>query len=354
MAILIALFIGLLVVCVVLKIVGALFKGFFFGAKEQPEARPVNRGDIENLMLMCHECHTKIDQNNDGGRYSGELLIQWKKEHERRIELITGINPSKKSTVIHYKAPIGNFSPDWDDHDSLSSLFPLRYPERDYAIDLSAKIEKKDSDENFYKVYKENLDKVFSKKIISEVEDGDMNHLSIFAMAPQPLLIYLGKLLGNIAGVEVYQRHRIPDQSWKWPESNDVLQFKVKPPELTQNSSVALLISLSADINESEVESAMGTETDFDLWKVFIDEPSVHYMSNKASLHEFYKCIGKVFDDIKKRNGEDTKIHLFPVMSNSCAVETGRSIMQNTNLPITVYNKVEIDGQKKFIPTISI
>ena len=138
--------------------------------------RPKCLNDIENLMLMCHECHTKIDQNSDGGRYSGELLIQWKREHERRIELITGINPSKKSTVIHYKAPIGNFSPDWDDHDSLSSLFPLRYPERDYAIDLSAKIEKKDSDEGFYEVYKEDLEKVFSKKVEREVEDGDISH----------------------------------------------------------------------------------------------------------------------------------------------------------------------------------
>src|SRR6266496_1241651 len=41
--------------------------------------------EIGNLLLACHDCHRKIDKNKDGGRYSAELLQQWKQEHERRI-----------------------------------------------------------------------------------------------------------------------------------------------------------------------------------------------------------------------------------------------------------------------------
>lgn len=34
-----------------------------------------------NLMLVCHDCHKKIDKEKDGGRYRAQLLIKWKEEH---------------------------------------------------------------------------------------------------------------------------------------------------------------------------------------------------------------------------------------------------------------------------------
>jgi len=64
--------------------------------------------DINNLILMCHGCHKKIDQDVDGERYSAELLIQWKNDHERRVEIVTGIEPDKKSHVVLYGANIGS------------------------------------------------------------------------------------------------------------------------------------------------------------------------------------------------------------------------------------------------------
>src|SRR5690349_17511311 len=47
--------------------------------------------DVSNLMLVCHSCHRKIDQASDGGRYSAELLRQWKSSHEERVERVTAI-----------------------------------------------------------------------------------------------------------------------------------------------------------------------------------------------------------------------------------------------------------------------
>src|SRR3972149_4692177 len=49
--------------------------------------------DLDNLMLVCHECHQKIDNKRDGGRYTAELLQAWKKDHERRVGVVRGIAP---------------------------------------------------------------------------------------------------------------------------------------------------------------------------------------------------------------------------------------------------------------------
>jgi hypothetical protein len=51
---------------------------------------------LDNLMLVCHECHQKIDATQDGGRYTPARLRRMKAEHEQRIDLATGIAPEKK------------------------------------------------------------------------------------------------------------------------------------------------------------------------------------------------------------------------------------------------------------------
>ena len=64
--------------------------------------------EVANLMLVCHDCHKKIDQDEEGERYSAELLVKWKDEHEKRIAIVTGVDPTKKTYVILYGANIGD------------------------------------------------------------------------------------------------------------------------------------------------------------------------------------------------------------------------------------------------------
>ena len=64
--------------------------------------------DISNLMLMCHGCHRKIDQEGGADLYQADLLIAWKSQHEQRVEIVTGIAPDKKSNVVLYGANIGS------------------------------------------------------------------------------------------------------------------------------------------------------------------------------------------------------------------------------------------------------
>ncbi|MDD3925604.1 MAG: SAVED domain-containing protein [bacterium] len=315
---------------------------------------PKKLNDSANLMLMCHECHRKIDQHKDGGRYTPALLQTWKREHECRIERVTGINPSKKSFVIHYKSRIGDFVPDWADADSYVAMFPERYPASDYPIDLSMKAIHNERSDGFWEIEAENLRKEFCRKVTERIEDGTITHLSVFAMAPQPLLILLGTLLGNIVPASIYQRHRKPEQTWRWPEERRPgVEFRVSRPQTVRNKKVVLLFALSADIPEHEISEAFKGKQ-FDVWKVYSDFPSVNYMGSKESLSEFYRLVGKLYDDIKNAHGTDAEIHLFPVMSNACAIEAGRAIMQKTRLPMTIYDKVIIDGKSIFMPAINL
>lgn len=62
--------------------------------------------NIENLMLVCHDCHKKIDADKKGEKYSAQMLQEWKSQHEQRIYIATGIDPEKKTNVVFYTANI--------------------------------------------------------------------------------------------------------------------------------------------------------------------------------------------------------------------------------------------------------
>src|SRR5690554_1735186 len=65
--------------------------------------------DIENLMLLCDTHHRLIDVEAVSD-HPVERLIAMKIAHEKRIELLSGINPDFKSYVLLYGAKIGDFN----------------------------------------------------------------------------------------------------------------------------------------------------------------------------------------------------------------------------------------------------
>ena len=50
---------------------------------------------------------------------------------------------------------------------------------------------------NYWTVQQENLRRVFARKVKERIEQKEIKQLSVFALAPQPLLIELGHLSGG-------------------------------------------------------------------------------------------------------------------------------------------------------------
>src|SRR5262249_22769473 len=92
--------------------------------------------NIENLMLVCHGCHRKIDQKRDGVRYHVGLLQKMKSDHERRVEIVTGVAADKKSHVLIYGANIVQHKSQLKFLDAAAALFPGHYPADERPIVL--------------------------------------------------------------------------------------------------------------------------------------------------------------------------------------------------------------------------
>jgi hypothetical protein len=217
--------------------------------------------DFGNLMLVCPECHGKMDQFRSGGRYTVELLQAMKAEHERRIELVTAIAPGMTSHVLLYGANIGHHSSPLRFSDAALALFPERYPAEGRAIELgmvdSAVRETSDS---FWAVETENLRTKFDERVRERLARGDISHISVFALAPQPLLILFGTMLIDIAGAQVFQRHREPEQSWKWPANAVTPAIEVVEPGADRGGPPALALALSATITSDRITRVLGED----------------------------------------------------------------------------------------------
>lgn len=290
--------------------------------------------DISNLMLTCHGCHKKIDQDGGDERYSADLLIAWKEEHERRIEIVTGIEQDKKSHVLLYGANIGSEKSLIEPIPCIQSMFPLWYPASERPNVLSMRSELKDNTPEYWNAESAHLFKTFERKIAPLIDQDTCKHFSIFAFAPQPLLIQLGALLTDKISVETYQLHREP-KGWRWQDEPLSFTYNVKQPEKFDGTP-ALLFSLSDHVAHDRITRVLG---DANIWEVTIPAPHNDFMQSRPQLIAFRECVRKLMVDIKNKHGNDTPLHIFPVMPVSCNIELGRARMPKAEMPWILYDK---------------
>ncbi|MCK6589443.1 MAG: hypothetical protein L6Q76_17890 [Polyangiaceae bacterium] len=62
--------------------------------------------DISNLMLICDEHHRLIDKGAVA-EHPVARLMEMKREHEERVELLGGLGPELASEVVMYGANVG-------------------------------------------------------------------------------------------------------------------------------------------------------------------------------------------------------------------------------------------------------
>src|SRR5262249_1139098 len=157
----------------------------------------------------------------------------------------------------------------------------------------------------------------FEQRVRERLAEGEIEHLSVFGLAPQPLLILLGTLLGDIVPADVYQRQREP-QGWAWPKSAAVEPFAVQQPADT-SASPAWVLSRSAAVPAARIESALGKECS--TGRLTTAEPHNDFVKAPEQLSQFRARVRPLLDQIKAIHGQTTTLPVFPAMPVSLAIE---------------------------------
>lgn len=296
---------------------------------------------IDNLMLVCHECHQKIDRQKDGGRYTGPVLQQMKARHEARIHRVTGILPGRRSHILLYGANIGEHGSPLAYEEAASALFPRRYPATDAPISLGVvNSPSSDRDADYWASESRILERAFDHAVRERIRHGDIQHLSVFALAPQPLLVLLGVLLGDVSDVDVYQRRREP-ATWEWATKSERISFGLDEPA-GRAGTPALILALSATVTPDRVTSVLGQCAS--IWRLTTPTPHNDLITSRDHLSELRRVLRTLLDRIKWVHGQTTPVHIFPAVPVSVAIELGRVRMPKADSPWILYDQVNARG----------
>jgi hypothetical protein len=305
------------------------------GPRGDPVLSPQLVDEPANLMLMCDEHHRLIDREapND---YSVERLREMKRRHEARIAAVSEIPDDRATHVLLYGAKVGAHDTPVRFDLAQAALLPEAWstPEMTIHLEMSG-VAAADHEDAYWALQAENLRSLFDRRVCERSALGEIRQIAVFALAPQPLLIELGRLLGDIARVSVRQLQREP-QDWRWTDGAP-LAYQVHQPLAGAGGPVALNISLSATITDDRIHPVLGD--DAAIWTLTVPEPNNNMMRSAQDLAAFRIAARRLLDEIKARHGNAALLHVFPAMPVSAAVELGRCWMPKADLPLIIYDQ---------------
>ena len=183
-----------------------------------------DRDKEENLMLLCHGCHRKIDDTAGQDIYTVEVLQGIKAQHEAMVAALTDFRTENRTLVIATRSTVRDKPAGASPREIAYALAESRRAAHTlgnltYRIDID--LTDPVTDEWVWKRGMQQIDKAVAR-IGTDVADGTVDHLSVFALAPIPLLAYLGHKLGDKQTVDVFRQSRDhTDRAWCWGEPGD-------------------------------------------------------------------------------------------------------------------------------------
>lgn len=318
------------------------------GPRGDPQRSALLARALENLMLMCARHHKLIDVDDEAG-HPEALLIAMKAEHESRVQVVTAIDYDRASHVIRFGASIAENEALVSTRAIFMAMPPDHHPATGQTIDLEmVGCAYRDDEPAYWTFQRDNLRRQFEAKVRGRVERQEIRHLSVFALAPQPLLVELGRLLCDIVPAAVRQRHREP-ATWAWQPDQPRIAFQTSEPAEKKAGPIALKMGISATLTDERVTQVLGPETT--IWSVTADNPHNDILRSPEDQAAFRRLLRRLLDRIKALHGEGQMIHVFPALPASLAVDFGRVWMPKSDLAMTIYDNNRTAG---FVPAITL
>ena len=310
------------------------------GARGLEPNRPENIHHISNLIFLCHPCHKLVDIVRPDD-YPIALLRQFKQEHEDRIYTLTAVTQNRKTVPIVFKGLVADRDTQVSDNELLEAVLP-NYPVfRDkLTVDLSPIPDTPDAP--FWTIGQRKIDAELDRLDNLGRSYGDDLHLSIFALAPIPLLMYLGFKLSDKRRTSLFQRHREPE-SWKWKDGPGVAKYQT---ELVSSGSrdVAMLLNLSGQNSKEAVIETIGPGAAIYELTLSNPEPSPRYLDTLDDLVRFRSEYEHLLAHIRSEHPRASRVHVFPAVPAPVAVMCGLVRLPKVDPPFAIYDRDKRSG----------
>lgn len=316
------------------------------------------RDTADNLMLICDDEHSEIDKLGSRDAFTPGFLREIKRKHEDRVRLATSFSEYDRTTPIRMIGTLRGKPVDVG-RDAVAAAVMSgagRMPRFDLStrntieIDLRNIPGEEEPTPDYYTSACAAIDRIIKNKVASALADEDIVHLSIFAFARLPLLVYLGAQLDDTVPVDIYQRHR-STEDWKWPDPDAGAKFTLSvadpAPELDE---AVLIVNVSGTVGSHELPS---TTHGLPLSKITIDgyaHPDA--LEGPSALLEFSSALRKFLAELERSGHKHVRLlHVFLALPLSAGIILGRVFAPEVHPAIQLYDRTDSGS---YVPAIRV
>ncbi len=314
------------------------------------------RDKASNILLACSACHTEIDKPAAAAIMTVQELVRRKQLHEDEIRHQTGLLGDRRSTVLRVQGWVRGAAVELGRDTAgeavikSSDRFPLfipAYDQQGIEIDLRHIDGEEEGTDSYYAAATTKIGNAVRGRVFDGIRDNIIHHLSVFAIARLPLLVYLGWMIEDGIAMDVYQRHR-QSGNWIWPAGGLAATFSValvrQGPADAEDG--ALITNLSGTTPLADLPADLAAAPAFQL---DIEDARSHedVIASPASLKAFERTVRTFFSDLESTNKPLKRLHVFGALPVSAAVVLGKSLKARDLRPaLVLYDRTDIGYRK--------
>lgn len=296
-----------------------------------------DRNKFDNLMLVCRPHHKHFDHQYVAD-YPADLLRKWKKEHEKRVQWLLSSGPVAKTKIVRIRVKIGTELVSCTEDDIREAIAP-KYPADEHFIDVDLRPVPEIADDAYWQTCKQIITDHIKHLHQPSTATAPADHISVFAVAPIPLLIHAGRSLGNKIPAMLYQRHRTPE-TWKWkPDGLPAIFTCTRIADGADKKRAALIMSLSGKVSTSQIPDELLAGCDVYELTLEGQAPNPSFMNTMEDLERFRTAYQQALAAIRLEKPDVSEVHLFPAIPIPVALCCGRELLEKAHPCLVVYDR---------------
>lgn len=295
----------------------------------------------ENLLLLCHDCHKIIDHADHIDFFPPEKLREIKESFERRIEMVTDNGGLTRTAALRVGSQIRGSLALASQREVAETLLAANYlglVETQRSGDFTCRINGAAGGRGFWDAAQQAIDDTLNL-VRQAVLSGDVEHISVFAIAPVPLLVYLGWHLDDKTPTRIFQKHRNQFIGWSWADHGDAVHFEVSANDSQADAEdVVLMCAVTSEVNTAFIPESIADVPRVEIRPANLP-PDPLLITNEQSLANFAVQWRAALATAEGRYPAARRWHLVASAPVSVAVEAGRAVMRDVHPPVTVYER---------------
>ena len=314
---------------------------------------PVDERDTaDNIALLCSGCHREVDKLAQVDLFPVEKVDSIKRRHESRVLVATGRVGAEDTSILRLSALIRDVPVDISPEVAAAAVLassdrfpslPFAYDRQGVDIDLRDFPYESAPSPLYYQSCAARIDQVMDRLVRPAIVSGEVAHLSVFAMARLPLLVYFGSRLDDAIDCDIYER-RSTTAPWIWADDSERVDFEFRCDRTGEPTATdAVLI-----INASGTTCPIPTELT-GLARYIIRPrgvvPQVGTVGCRATLASFERALRSLLGELEQSAKGLTRLHLFAAAPVSVAITVGRTIGWGIHPNLVTYDLIDSNYQ---------